>query len=158
MIKILDIPGALSALRYPAGMMVELDFSIANDFLVENNGSYRLEVAGGEARCSAGGDGHRVLTPQGLALLFAGAQSCANVRAVGHLSGGDVDQDLAWDAPLRWPSAAHPRLLLSGLSSAGSGVAAQLDAHGLPLTTTRLQLCVAVRLACQRSLTEVEFE
>ena len=40
----------------------------------------------------------RVFTPQGLALLFAGAQSCANLRAAGHLSGGDVDQDLDWDA------------------------------------------------------------
>ena len=98
MIKVLDIRGALGALRYPAGMTVELDFSIANDFLVENNGSYRLEVAGGEARCSAGGDGHRVLTPQGLALLFAGVQSCANLRATDHLRGGDVDQDLDWDA------------------------------------------------------------
>ena len=98
MIKILDIGGALSALRYPAGMTVVLDFSVANDFLPENNGSYRLEVAGGEARCSADGGGNRVFTPQGLALLFGGVQSCTNLRAAGHLWGGDVDQDLDWDA------------------------------------------------------------
>lgn len=39
-----------------------------------------------------------MLTPQGLALLYAGAQSCANLRAAGQLSGGDVDHDLDWDA------------------------------------------------------------
>ncbi len=98
MIKILDIRGALGALRYPAGMTATLDFSVANDFLAENNGAYRLQVSGGEARCSAGGSGDRVLTPQGLALLFAGAQSCANLRAAGHLWGGDAGEDLDWDA------------------------------------------------------------
>ena len=98
MIKILDIRGALSALRYPPGMTVTLDFSVANDFLAENNGSYRLEVSSGGARCSAGDAGDRVFTPHGLALLFAGVQSCANLRAAGHLAGGGVDQDLDWDA------------------------------------------------------------
>ncbi|HKF87445.1 MAG TPA: sterol carrier protein domain-containing protein [Propionibacteriaceae bacterium] len=99
MIKILDIRGALSTPRYPVGMKVKLNFSIANDFLAENNGSYQLDVAGGQARCTAGvGRGDRVLTPQGLALLFAGIQSCTDLRAAGHLSGGDVDQDLDWDA------------------------------------------------------------
>jgi predicted acetyltransferase len=98
MIKILDIRGAPSALRYPAGTTVNLDFSIANDFLSENNGSYRLAVSGGKARCSAGDSADRVFTPPGLALLFAGVQSCANLRAAGHLSGGAVDHDLDWDA------------------------------------------------------------
>jgi predicted acetyltransferase len=98
MIKILDVRGALSAARYPAGMTVQLNFSITNDFLAENNGSYQLDVAGGQARCTAGIGGDRVFTPQGLALLFAGVQSTTNLRAAGHLSGGDVDQDLDWDA------------------------------------------------------------
>jgi predicted acetyltransferase len=98
MIKILDVRGALSALRYPAGLTATLEFSVANDFLAENNGAYRLQVSAGEARCSAGGRENRVLTPQGLALLFAGVQSCANLRAAGHLWGGDVGEDLDWDA------------------------------------------------------------
>ena len=40
----------------------------------------------------------RMLTPHGLALLYAGAQSAANLRAAGHLRGGDLEQDLDWDA------------------------------------------------------------
>jgi len=39
-----------------------------------------------------------VITSRGLALLFSGTQSCANLRAAGHLNGGSVDQDLDWDA------------------------------------------------------------
>jgi hypothetical protein len=46
----------------------------------------------------AGSD--RVLSPRGLALLYAGAQSCANLRTAGHLRGGDPEQDLDWDAVL----------------------------------------------------------
>ena len=38
------------------------------------------------------------MTPRGLALLYAGVQSCANLGAAGLLSGGDVAQDLDWDA------------------------------------------------------------
>ena len=37
-------------------------------------------------------------TPAGLALMFAGAQSSANLRSAGHLSGGVTDEDGTWDA------------------------------------------------------------
>ena len=39
-----------------------------------------------------------MITPHGLALLYAGVQSCANLRAAGQLTGGEVDQDLDFDA------------------------------------------------------------
>ena len=64
-----------------------------------NNGSYVLTVSGGVAQCVR--DDHesdRIFTPRGLALLYAGVQSCANLRACGLLSGGDLGQDLDWDA------------------------------------------------------------
>ena len=98
MLKILDVCGALSAVRYPTGMTAELGFSVAGDFLTENNPGYRLDVAEGSGKCSADGQADRVITPRGLALLFSGTQSCANLRAAGHLNGGSVDQDLDWDA------------------------------------------------------------
>jgi predicted acetyltransferase len=98
MLKILDVCAALSALRYPPAMSAELNFSVAGDFLAENNGFYRLEVAGGSAQCSKADQADRTFTPQGLALVFAGAQSCANLRSTGHLQGGNIDQDLDWDA------------------------------------------------------------
>jgi predicted acetyltransferase len=98
MLKILDVCGALSAVHYPIGMTAELGFSVAGDFLSENNRAYRLVVTGGSGQCSTDNQADRVLTSQGLALLFAGTQSCANLRSAGHLSGGNVDQDLDWDA------------------------------------------------------------
>ena len=76
MLKILDVCGALSAVRYPTGMTAELGFSVAGDFLNENNRGYRLDVAEGSGKCSADGQADRVITPRGLALLFSGTQSC----------------------------------------------------------------------------------
>ena len=59
----------------------------------------RLTVAAGRAECvrSEGGTGPRILTPRGLALSYAGVQSSANLRAAGHLIGGDLTDDLDWD-------------------------------------------------------------
>ena len=99
MLKILDLPGALGFRRYPPGLTTELPFRVEGDFLAANNGGYLLTVAAGRATCARDDHaGDRILTPRGLALLYAGVQSCANLRAAGLLSGGDVGQDLDWDA------------------------------------------------------------
>jgi hypothetical protein len=38
-----------------------------------------------------------VLTTRGLALLYAGVQTCANLRFAGLLTGGDPAEDPIWD-------------------------------------------------------------
>ena len=99
MLKIIDVPGAISCRRYPPGLTTDLRFRLQGDFLTENDGGYAIAVSDGRAECvrdDHGGD--RVLTPHGLALLYAGAQSAANLRTAGHLRGGDLEQDLDWDA------------------------------------------------------------
>ncbi len=98
MLKIIDVPLALSARRCPPGLRTELRFVLEGDFLSENDGSYALRVADGVAGCSRGGAADRTFTPHGLALMYAGAQSCANLRAAGHLRGGELVDDLDWDA------------------------------------------------------------
>jgi predicted acetyltransferase len=99
MLKIIDVPGAINCRRYPPGLTTHLGFRLQGDFLPENDGGYAIAVADGRAECvRADRDGDRVITPQGLALLYAGAQSTANLRAAGHLTGGDIEQDLDWDA------------------------------------------------------------
>lgn len=103
MLKVLDVAGALTALTYPRSMTVRLGFTLAGDVLADLDGGYRLSVAGGRASvervaaepAEAGG---RVLTSRGLALLYAGAQSCANLRTGAQLQGGDVAEDPDWDA------------------------------------------------------------
>jgi predicted acetyltransferase len=99
MLKIIDVPGAITWRRYPPGLNTRLHFRLEGDFLTENDGAYAITVANGRAECvRAEQGGGRVLTPQGLSLLYAGAQSAANLRATGHLSGGEIEQDLDWDA------------------------------------------------------------
>lgn len=100
MIKVIDVLTAVASRRYPPGLTAQLNFWLAGDVLEENNAAYAVSIAGGRVSCTIA-DGvqlDRVLTPHGLALLYAGAQSCANLRFSGHLTGGDVTEDLAWDA------------------------------------------------------------
>ncbi len=98
MLAILDVPGALELRRYPPGLQARISFSVRGHALPDVDGSYVAEVSGGRAECRRGPADDRVLTPQGLALLYAGAQSCANLRAAGHLTGGSVTHDQDLDA------------------------------------------------------------
>jgi predicted acetyltransferase len=98
MLKLVDVAGAFTLRHYPTGFSDELTFGLAGDFLSENNGGYVLDVSNGRGSCTRAELGGRVFTPQGLALMFAGTQSSANLRAAGLVSGGDVDEDGTWDA------------------------------------------------------------
>jgi predicted acetyltransferase len=100
MLRILDVPGAFRARQYPPGLSAELAFQVVDSFLPDPQQDYLLQVADGRAVCGPGTDTSTgpSFTPQGLALLYAGAQSCANLRFTGHLQGGQPAQDLLWDA------------------------------------------------------------
>jgi predicted acetyltransferase len=98
MLTILDVPESLNLRSYPSGMTATLPFAVEGSFLAENDGGYQLTVAEGRANCVPADHGDQTFSPQGLALLYAGTQSCANLRMAGHLHGGDVSQDLDWDA------------------------------------------------------------
>ena len=100
MIKVLDVPAAVGLRRYPPGLSAELSFRLTGDFLTENDAAYQVSISAGYAECTKEDDPEddRGLTPHGLALLYAGAQSSANLRAAGHLIGGDLADDLDWDA------------------------------------------------------------
>ncbi|GAA1836566.1 enhanced intracellular survival protein Eis [Microlunatus capsulatus] len=100
MLRVLDVVGALTARRYAPSLRTSLDLAVTGDLLGLVDGAYRVEVADGEARCTRldhPGDDVRVLSCRGLSLLYAGAQSSANLRASGHLSGGDRAEDHDWD-------------------------------------------------------------
>jgi hypothetical protein len=61
-----------------------------------------LDVSHGQAVCrresSPPHNDISVVTPRGLAQLYAGVQSAANLRVAGMLTGGDPTQDAVWDA------------------------------------------------------------
>ena len=78
-------------------------FSVAGDPLGTMDGGYRLIVGGageGQALCARAEvpSGVPVFSPQGLALAYAGAQSSANIRLAGHLTGGTTADDRVFDA------------------------------------------------------------
>jgi predicted acetyltransferase len=98
MLRVHDVPGAFAARDWPVDG--DVAFSVAGDHIGTTNGSWRLVIERGKATCTpaAAADGP-VLTPGGLALAWAGAQTCANLRMAGHLSGG-VENDEALDRVL----------------------------------------------------------
>ena len=98
MLAILDVAESLTRRRYPPSMAATLRFEVDGHFLPENNHAYELTVNEGWATCSDADHVDRTFTPRGLSLLYAGTQSCANLRLAGHLDGGDVKEDLDWDA------------------------------------------------------------
>jgi predicted acetyltransferase len=97
MLRVLDVPGAVQTRHYARALGAELDFTLEGDFLPELDGSYHLSVSDGQAECVRTARSDRVLSPRGLALLYAGAQSSANLRVAGLLRGGNPEQDLDWD-------------------------------------------------------------
>src|SRR3954454_8566799 len=98
MLRVHDVPGAFAGRDWPVDG--DVAFSVAGEHLGRTNGAWRLVIERGKATCvpAAAADGP-VLTPGGLALAWAGAQTCANLRMAGHLSGG-MENDEALDRML----------------------------------------------------------
>ncbi|MFD6444212.1 enhanced intracellular survival protein Eis [Promicromonospora sp. NPDC060204] len=96
MLRVLDVAGALGGLATPLeGARVPFAVRGAEDLA----GAWTLTVSDGvthvERDAVALDDAHHerpVLSPNGLALLYAGAQSAANLRIAGHLT-GPADHD-----------------------------------------------------------------
>ncbi len=95
MLKIIDVVGAFEARGYPTGLTTEIEFGVVGDPITGTDGRYRLQVSDGRGACVRLGDAdaadtdHPVLTPNGLAIAYAGSQSWQGIRAVGGLSGPD---------------------------------------------------------------------
>jgi predicted acetyltransferase len=98
MLRVHDVPAAFTGRDWPVDG--DVAFSVAGDHLGTTNGAWRLVIERGKATCApaVAADGP-VLTPGGLALAWAGAQTCSNLRMAGHLSGG-MENDEALDRVL----------------------------------------------------------
>lgn len=101
LLRVHDVAGALSARPLPGS--ADVMFSVAGDPLGTMDGGYRLSVDGageGQALCARAEvpSGVPAFSPQGLALAYAGAQSSANIRLAGHLTGGTTADDRVFDA------------------------------------------------------------
>ena len=98
MLRVHDVPGAFAGRDWPVDG--DVAFSVDGDHVGTTNGAWRLVIERGKATCApaAAADGP-VMTPGGLALAWAGAQTCANLRMAGHLS-GSMENDEALDRVL----------------------------------------------------------
>ncbi|TDE88122.1 GNAT family N-acetyltransferase [Occultella glacieicola] len=91
MLRLDDVAGAFAARRSHGSARAR--FAVSGDLLGTMDGVYDLTVDGGAIECrrvAVGPDAPgrvATFTPQGLALAWAGVQSCANLRLAGHLHG-----------------------------------------------------------------------
>ncbi len=97
MLRVHDVAGALSLRRLPDG--ADLAFAVSGDRLGTMDGAYRLRARDGKTTCERveAAPGAPVFDPPGLALVYAGAHSCDNVRMAGHLRGGSPATDAVID-------------------------------------------------------------
>lgn len=92
MLAVLDVVAAFEARGYVDGIDTTVRFGVGGAPLAGVDGTYELAVEAGRGRCRRLADvvdaGEvPVFDARGLALWFAGAQSCANIAAVGGLTG-----------------------------------------------------------------------
>lgn len=92
MLRVHDVAGAFTGLA----LTDALSFSVDGDLLGATNGHWSLTANDGVSTCEAGSAGGPTFAPRGLALFYAGAASCADLRTAGLLT-GDPGQDRALD-------------------------------------------------------------
>ena len=97
MLRVHDVPGAFAARDWPVDG--DATFTVAGDHVGTTDGTWHLVIDQGKASCTPTDPASDVpaLTPGGLALAWAGAQTAANLRMAGHLDGGGPDGDAALD-------------------------------------------------------------
>jgi predicted acetyltransferase len=90
MLRIVDVEKALSARGYRAPDAT-VDFSITDQQIPENSGSFRLEVERGTPRVTRGGAGSVRLDVRGLAALYTGFLPPADLARAGLLHANESE-------------------------------------------------------------------
>lgn len=85
MLRIVDVPGALSRRGYPVGVEAELHLEVRDDLLAANRGRFVLKVSEGQSEVIAGGRGEMQLSVRGLVPLYTGLQTPYQLQSTGHL-------------------------------------------------------------------------
>ncbi len=105
MVRILDLPGALTARGYSPGVTAEWHLDVRDGLLPENTGRWLVRIENGNATVDPGGDGRIVATVRGLSGLFSGAYSAETIADPTHLVASDADLaslSLAFAGPSPW--------------------------------------------------------
>ncbi|MBW4576132.1 MAG: GNAT family N-acetyltransferase [Aphanothece sp. CMT-3BRIN-NPC111] len=89
LLRILDVPKALSKRGYPVGVEAELHLKVRDNLLPENNGNFLLAVSGGQGEVTRGGRGELQLDVRGLAPLYTGLFTPYQLQVTGQLEGSE---------------------------------------------------------------------
>jgi predicted acetyltransferase len=87
MLRLIDVPQALQARGYPAGIAAELHLDISDQNFDWNHGRFVLRIAEGAATVEPGGTGQISLHVRDLAALYSGHLTPAELQLGGALSG-----------------------------------------------------------------------
>jgi predicted acetyltransferase len=99
MLRLLDLPGAVRARGWPAGVSARIELEVSDDHVPANAGRWVVEVDGGEAEATSGGSGAVRASIGGLASWWAGYATATRLAGTGHLA-GPADALAAMDAIL----------------------------------------------------------
>ncbi|MFX4272563.1 GNAT family N-acetyltransferase [Propionibacteriaceae bacterium Y1685] len=99
MLRLLDVPTALSMLSAPAGSDFSVDLEVVGDDLGLTDGCYRITAADGAVHTvrTRRRTASPTFTPRGLALWWSGRMTLRNLRMAGLATGGVAD-DATFDA------------------------------------------------------------
>ena len=95
LLRIVNLPLALTARGYPAGVEGRLHLEVADDVIPENAGRFVLDVKGRQGRVEAGGRGQLTAHIRALAPLFSGRYTVSQLRDLGWLDGTEAALSLA---------------------------------------------------------------
>lgn len=73
MLRIIDLPGAISSRGYAPSQPVDLDLDVSDPDVAANNGQWHLSIADGIGRIEPGGTGSVRVDIRALARIYAGA-------------------------------------------------------------------------------------
>lgn len=108
MLRIVDLPSALSGRGYSAHASGELHLEIEDDLLKENSGRWTLAIDGGSARVQSGGEGSLKMNISALAPLFSSFFSASQLVRLGMITSEAKEQislaDRAFSGPSPWVS------------------------------------------------------
>jgi predicted acetyltransferase len=81
MLRITDVPGALAARGWPAGLDVEIHLEVADDVIPENAGRWILRIADGRGQVESGGRGDVRIDVRALASLYSSFMTARELAA-----------------------------------------------------------------------------
>ncbi len=89
MLRVVDVERALTERGYPAGVELSVALRVRDDLVPENEGVWRLSVADGRGQVARADEAEVELDVSGLASLYTGFRSPAELAWAGALGGGE---------------------------------------------------------------------